>query len=172
MILTGKKIAAEVARKKIIIEPFCREDITPNAYNFTLGPTLHCYKNHVLDAKKENHITEMDIPPEGYVLQPDVIYLGHTVEVMGSEHYVPILRGRSSTGRLGLFIHITADLIDIGSINQYTLMLHAVQPVKVYAGMKIGQITFWVPKGKIQLYDGKYKGLKGPQASKIHLDFK
>ena len=90
---------------------------------------------------------------------------------MGSKHCVPIIRGRSSTGRLGLFIHITADIIDIGSINQWTLQMHAVQKIKIYPGMLIGQVTFWVPKGKIILYKGKYQGSRGPMESQIYKDF-
>lgn len=90
---------------------------------------------------------------------------------MGSNFYVPIIRGRSSTGRIGIFIHITADLIDIGSVNQWTLQMHAVQPVKIYPQMLIGQVTFWTIQGKIKLYEGKYQGSKGPMASQIHKDF-
>lgn len=102
---------------------------------------------------------------------PEMIYLGHTREVMGSDHYVPIIRGRSSTARLGLFIHVTADIIDIGSHNQWTLQLHAVQPVKVYPNMLIGQVTFWTILGEISLYRGKYQGAMGPRESEIYKDF-
>lgn len=97
--------------------------------------------------------------------------MGHTLEVMGSDHYVPIIRARSSVARLGLFVHVTADLIDIGSHNQWTLQLHAVQPVKVFPNMLIGQVTFWEPLGEIELYKGKYQGLMGPQPSQIYHDF-
>lgn len=90
---------------------------------------------------------------------------------MGSDTFVPIIRARSSIARLGLFIHVTADLIDIGSINQWTLQLHAVQPIRIYAGMLIGQVTFWCVKGDIILYHGKYQGSRGPQESKSFLDF-
>ena len=107
---------------------------------------------------------------EGYELSPNKLYLGHTEEVMGSNFYVPIIRGRSSIGRLGLFIHITADLIDIGSINQWTLQMHCVQPVTIYPGMLIGQVTFWRVEGAIIPYNGKYQGSRGPMASQIHLD--
>ena len=67
---------------------------------------------------------------------------------MGSNRYVPIIRGRSSVGRLGIFIDITADLIDLGSINQWTLQIHAVHTVRVYPGMLIGQVTFWRTFGR------------------------
>ncbi|MFT7835891.1 hypothetical protein Q5530_07050 [Saccharothrix sp. BKS2] len=99
------------------------------------------------------------------------IYLAGTAERMGSEHYVPIIRARSSIARLGLFIHVTADLIDIGSINNWTLQLHAVQPVRVYPGMRIGQVTCWSVEGEIELYRGKYQHSRRPMPSMIHRDF-
>ena len=68
-------------------------------------------------------------------------------------------------------MHITADLIDIGSYNQWTLQLHAIQPVRVYPNMLIGQVTFWCVKGEITLYSGKYQGSKGPMESEIYKDF-
>lgn len=121
--------------------------------------------------KVRQDVETVSIPPEGFVLQPDRIYLGHTEEVMGSDHYVPIIRGRSSTARIGLFVHVTADLIDIGSHNQWTLQLHAVQPLRVHAGMVIGQVTFWTIEGPIALYEGKYQGSMGPRESEIYRDF-
>jgi dCTP deaminase len=171
MILTGEKIKEEVKRGRIIIDPFDEGQINPNSYNFRLFNKIKVYKNQILDAKKPNEVREIEIPPSGLILKPDILYLGCTLEIMGSNYYVPIIRGRSSTGRLGVFIHITADLIDIGSINRWTLMMHTVQPVKVYPYMLIGQVTFWVPKGKIVLYKGKYQGSKGPMESLVYKDF-
>ncbi len=172
MILTGNKIIEEVKAGRIHINPFNPDQVNPNSYNFTLGTNLTVYTNKVLDVKKENPTRTFSIPVDGIILQPDTLYLGHTQEVMGSHNYVPIMRGRSSVGRIGVFINITADLIDIGSINQWTLQIHAVQPVRVYPGMLIGQVTFWKVDGDITLYSGKYQGSKGPMASQIHLDFK
>lgn len=171
MILTGKKIEEEVANGRIIINPFDKAQLNPNSYNFTLGNTLKIYKNLILDPKIKNETEVIVIPKDGIVLEQNKLYLGHTLEVMGSNDYVPIIRGRSSTGRLGLFIHITSDLIDIGSINQWTLMLHAVQKVRVYPGMLIGQVTFWKISGAINLYNGKYQGSIGPRESEIYRDF-
>ncbi len=172
MILTGSEIARHVKSGKITIKPFQLEKITTNSYDFHLDTTLRVYKEEVLDVKKENKTQELLIPKEGLVLQPNKIYLGNTKEIMGSSSFVPIIRGKSSTGRIGLFVHITADLIDIGSVNQYTLMLNAVQPVRIYPGMCIGQVTFWTVAGTIdQLYEGKYQGLSGPQPSQIYKDF-
>jgi dCTP deaminase len=172
MILTGTEIEKEVKALKITITPFNLKKLNPNSYNFSLGDQLLVYQNEVLDCQKENPTQIIKIPDEGIWLEPHKLYLGHTLETMGSNHYVPIIRGRSSTGRLGLFINITADLIDIGSINQWTLQLHAVQPLKIYKGMEIGQVTFWKTQGTIELYKGKYQGSLGPRASELFKDFK
>jgi len=171
MILTGNKIKQEILAGRITISPFSDSQLNPNSYDFRLGRQLKVYKNNLLDPKVKQEVDIIEIPDDGIILNPKKIYLGHTKEIMGSEHYVPIIRGRSSTGRLGLFIHITADIIDIGSINQWTLQMHAVQKVKIYPNMLIGQVTFWLPKGKITLYNGKYQGSRGPMESKIYKDF-
>jgi dCTP deaminase len=117
-----------------------------------------------------NRVLTNEIPKDGLIIYPGKIYLGHTVEIMGSDHYVPIIRGKSSVARLGLFIHVTADLIDIGSHNQWTLQMNPVQPLKIYPNMKIGQVTFWHVYGDIDLYQGKYQGSMGAIESLIHLD--
>lgn len=171
MILTGHEIEKQVGRGRIVIEPFNEADIQPNSYDFHLSKYLKLYTDEILDPKIENKVKEIIIPEEGLLLKPEELYLGMVEETIGSEYYVPILRGRSSTGRLGLFVHITADLIDIGSINNWTLMLHSVVPVKVYPGMKIGQVTFWIPNGEIELYKGKYQGSQKPMESQSFKDF-
>lgn len=172
MILSGKNIEKEVLNGNIIISPFDKKMINPNSYDFRLGNTLKIYKNKILDSREYNPVETIEIPESGYILESDKIYLGHTIEKIGSNHYVPIIRGRSSMGRLGLFVHITADLIDLGSVNQYTLMLHAVQGLKIYPGMKVGQVTFWEITGDKTLYSGKYQGSVGPVESQSHRDTK
>jgi len=171
MILTGPEIERQVKEGRIYISPFDPRQINPNSYNFRLGKWLKWYDEEVLDVRKQNSTRCIEMESAGYLLRSDRIYLGHTVEVMGSDFFVPIIRARSSVARLGLFVHVTADLIDIGSRNQWTLQLHAVQPIRIYPDMLIGQVTFWCVKGDIVLYDGKYQGSIGPQESKIYLDF-
>ena len=105
------------------------------------------------------------------VLEVNKVYLGFTKEIIGSDHYVPIITGRSSTGRLGLFVQITSDLVDVGFKGNLTLQLHATQPVRIYKGMKIGQITFWKIYGDVDLYEGKYQGSVGPNESQVWRDF-
>ncbi|MGW2652095.1 dCTP deaminase [Streptomyces sp. NPDC001478] len=170
MILTGPEIRLQHARERITLDPFDPNRVQPNSYDLTLGPTLLRYTDRVLDARRDNPVEELTIPDDGLLLEPDTLYLGHSTETVGSDHYVPIIRTRSWAARLGLFAHITADLIDIGSKGQVTFQLHAVQPLRIHPGDGIAHVTFWVPQGKITLYDGKYQGSVGPQASRVWQD--
>lgn len=172
MILTGSEIQREVKEGRIHIKPFIKENINPNSYNFRLGNKLKIYKSRVIDAAQPNDFEEIVIPKSGYVLQPNQLYLGHTVEEMGSDFYAPTMQARSSVGRLGLYIYLNSGLGDIGFKKQWTLELHSIHPLKIYPGMKVGQMLFWQPQGEIHLYDGKYKDSKGPEVSKIWKDFK
>ncbi|MFJ6855161.1 dCTP deaminase [Streptomyces sp. NPDC091271] len=171
MILTGKEIIRQHHLRRIEIDPFDPAQVNPNSYDFRLGTELLTYRNKELDVRIQQPTVRTHLTEAGLVLQPDRVYLGSTMEKMGSDHYVPIIRGKSSLGRLGLFVNITADLIDIGSHNNWTLQFHAVQPVRIYPGMRIGQVTFWVPVGSIKLYTGKYQGSVGPRPSEAFRDF-
>jgi dCTP deaminase len=170
VILTGQAIARGVTDGTIVIEPFEPSQVGPNSYDFRLGDRCKIYESEILDSRRENKAIEIPFPSEGLLLAPNRLYLFNTFEMMGSSCFVPIIRGRSSVGRLGLFIHITADLIDIGSINQWTLQLHCVQPIRVFPGMLVGQVTFWVVEGDVQLYKGKYANHMSPVPSLIHMD--
>jgi len=170
MILTGLEIKRQVGLGRIHIKPFLEENLNPNSYNFRLGETLIVYKEEILDVKKDNKYRKIAIPEEGFVLQPNRLYLGHTIEEMGSDFYAPTMQARSSVGRLGLYIYLNSGLGDIGFKKQWTLELHVIHPLKIYAGMRVGQMLFWKPQGKIFLYNGKYKNSVGPQVSKIWMD--
>lgn len=143
MILTGSEILKCVSTEKIVINPFNRAQLNPNSYNFTLGDELMVYDEYVLDSHKENKMHAISIPDSGITLTPGRIYLANTVEIIGSNYFVPIIRGRSSIGRLGIFTNITSDLINIGEISQIMLQLSTVQPVVIYPRIQIGQVTFW-----------------------------
>ncbi|MFJ7626095.1 dCTP deaminase domain-containing protein [Streptomyces sp. NPDC097595] len=171
MILTGPEIERERTNGRITIEPFAPEQVNPNSYNFRLGTTLRTYASMPLDARRANDFEEIEIPAEGYVLEPGRLYLAHTVEVLGSEHYAPTFAARSSVARLGLFINLSASLGDIGYTGQWTLQLYTMNRVRVYPGINIGQMMWWRPQGEIVLYDGKYQGSAGPRSSDIHIDF-
>ncbi|MFG2434599.1 dCTP deaminase [Streptomyces sp. NPDC048508] len=170
MILTGTEIARERAADRLVLDPYDEAHVSSNSYDLTLGGRLGYYTGDVLDTRALNAFRTVEIPPDGFELQPDRIYLGSSVEVLGSSHYVPLIHSRSGAARLGLYVHCTADLIDIGSIGQVTFQLRAVQPLRVHAGDLLGQVTFWRTCGQITLYDGKYQGSRGPQPSQIHRD--
>jgi dCTP deaminase len=121
MILTGKAIADCVSTGEIRISPFDHNLINPNSYDLRLGDRLLIYVNDILDPRQDNKAREIIIPREGYVLKGRHFYLGHSAEEIGSDHYVPMLHCKSGIARLGLFIHVTADLIDIGSHGNLTL---------------------------------------------------
>jgi dCTP deaminase len=171
MILSGEEIKSAVSLGEIVIDPFDEAQIGPNSYDFKLGNRCKIYKNKILDASKRNEIIEFEIPQDGLIISPGQVYLVNTLETMGSTKYVPIIRGRSSTGRLGLFIDITADLIDLGSINQWTLQLTPILPLRVFSEMLIGQVTFWSTQGTRMLYSGKYDKQASPSESLSYLDF-
>jgi dCTP deaminase len=170
MILTGPEITAAAADGRITISPFSDNQVNPNSYNVRLGDTLLTYEDGIIDAYRANAIRAITIDSSGWVLKPDQLYLGHTIEQVGSDVYVPLMFGRSSVGRLGLFVEITAPIGDIGFIGQWTLMLSPVRPLRVYPGMNIGQIMFFVSLGAIDLYAGKYQRSVGPQASRYWKD--
>lgn len=171
MILTGLEIKNEVEKNKILIDPFDERNINPNSYNFHLDNTLKIYTDKILDPKKKLNTKDIIIPEEGLLLKRNKLYLGSTIEIMGSNSYIPMIFGRSSIGRLGLFIHITAPLGDIGFHGKWTLQLHVTEPVVVYPGLRLGQIMFFKPLGEISLYDGKYKNSRFPRKSEIKNDF-
>lgn len=171
MILTGEAITSAVRTGDVVISPFRPEQVSPNSYDFRLGNRCAHYVESHLDAAKPNPVFEYIIPTEGFIANPNTLYLINTEETIGSNKFVPIIRGRSSAARLGIFIHITADLIDIGSIGQLTLQVHTVRPVRLYPSMLIGQVTFWTVQGPITCYAGKYRDAKRPTASLSHYDF-
>jgi len=172
MILTGEAIHCAVKSGEITIDPFDRRQLNPNSYDFRLGCRCKVYEELVLDSAADNPCKDILVDQSGLVLKPDRVYLFNSEETIGSNTFVPIIRGRSSTGRLGLFVHITADLIDLGSVNQLTLQLHCVIPMRVYPGMLIGQVTFWTTHGSKVFYEGKYKGLSSPAPSLSYLDWR
>jgi dCTP deaminase len=171
MILSGGAIKSAVACGDIVIDPFNEKQLGPNSYDFRLGDRCKTYNQAILDAARKNAVTEISIPAAGLLLTPGRVYLVNTFEVMGSSCYVPIIRGRSSIGRLGLFIDVTADLIDLGSVNQWTLQLAPVLPIRVFPQMLVGQVTFWVVQGRPRLYSGKYGQHQSPIESLSYIDF-
>lgn len=149
MILTDQEILKCMEKGSIKVEPFRRECLGSNSYDVHLGKTLATYTDRILDARKHNQIQTFEIPPEGYVLEPNVLYLGVTQEYTETKEHVPFLEGKSSVGRLGIDIHATAGKGDIGFCNYWTLEISVKQAVRVYEGMPIGQLIYFAVQGEI-----------------------
>lgn len=171
MILSGKKIIEEQGKGLEII-PFNLKQVNPNSYNLKLFNELLVYDEEVLDMKKENAYHIIKIPDEGFVLEPGKLYLGRTLEFTKTSKYVPMLEGRSSIGRLGVSIHITAGFGDVGFNGFWTLEFHCVQPVRIYPYVDICQIYYHTIDGDFDLYEkGKYSNNTGIQPSMMYKDF-
>ena len=172
MILSGKEIHQQVENGTISIDPFNSGQLNPNSYNLRLHSDLLIYDSDVLDMKEKNSTSPLTIPDEGLLLEPQKLYLGRTIERTATDKYVPMLEGRSSVGRLGLFIHITAGFGDIGFDGFWTLEIFCVQPIKIYANLEICQIFYHTIDGDYDLYRSKkYQSNKGVQPSMLYKDF-
>ncbi|MBC2576200.1 dCTP deaminase [Peptostreptococcus canis] len=172
MILSGKEILKNVELNNIIIEPFDKNKVNPNSYNLSLYNELLVYENEILDMKVPNKVKKIEIPEEGLLLEPNKLYLGRTNEFTKTEKFVPMLEGRSSTGRLGLFIHVTAGFGDIGFAGYWTLEIFCVQPIRIYPNTQICQIYYHDILGEFDLYkSGKYQNNTGIQPSLMYKDF-
>lgn len=170
MILTGTEIARCVATGEIRIDPFRQKMLTSNSYDLTFSGKLLVYDCDELDPREEAPIVEVPVGPNGVVLEPGRVYLAGSLERVGSDVYVPMLKGRSSAARMGLFSHMTADIFDLGFFGTVTMQLCAVQPFVLRTGSSISQITFWRSEGERVLYHGKYQYAAGPLASRSWLD--
>jgi dCTP deaminase len=160
MILSDKRIAEEMEKGTIKIEPYRPDCLGSNSYDVHLGKHLAMYVDEQLDARKHNAIRHFDIPPEGIVLEPHQFYLGVTEEYTETHAHVPFLEGKSSTGRLGIDIHATAGKGDVGFCGHWTLEISVKQPVRVYAGMPIGQLIYFPVEGEVSVKYGNKAGAK------------
>lgn len=191
-ILTDKQIFNEIDKGTIIIEPYDPACVGTNSIDIHLSKHMAIYgelsQNRIdallskdfpyqrqmidslqnmvlmntLDAKKSNPVTEFEIPETGIILVPGILYLGSTLEYTETHAHVPFLEGKSSMGRLGIDIHATAGKGDVGFCNHWTLEISCIQPVRIYAGMPVGQMIYFEVDNNIQNYynqkpDAKYK---------------
>lgn len=186
--LSGNEIAKQVQNGSIVIRPYFADQMNPNSYNLCLGKTLLVYKipswwerlwlwlkgtPWCLDMKKDNPVEEITIPEQGYQLRPGFLYLASTAEYTETHGYVPVIEGRSSVGRLGLCIHVTAGFGDCGFKGHWTLEITVVHPVRIYAGVEICQIAYDEVEGEPATpYEGKYQHQDGkPKPSGMWRDF-
>lgn len=177
MILADSLIIKERIKGNIIIEPFDTKYLNPCTMDLTLNPEFKIYTGDVLDVRKPNNTETFFVPEEGYVLQPGKVYLYACNEKVGVKGNIRFtVSGKSSLGRLGLFIHVTAGYVDPGFTGSLVLELVATQPVRIYPNMKICQIEFAYVTGDIlESYDkkpgSKYMNQTGVQESLMYKNY-
>lgn len=167
MILSGCKIKEELELGNITIDKFDENMLNPNSYNYRIGNVLYKISDDIIDPNQKTKYEEIIIPEEGYILEPNQLYLANTFERIGSSKYVIQLIGRSSLGRLGLFLQITAPIGHVGCYGNWTLELKCVQKIRIYPYMKIGQVSFWILDGKKEqdYSNGYYNNVNKPLVS-------
>jgi len=171
MILSGLEIVKRFG-KDIIIDPFDESCVNPNSYNLKLHNELLVYDDDCLDMRKQNLAQKLVIPDGGFVLRPGKLYLGRTLEYTETDNLVPMLEGRSSVGRLGLYIHVCAGFGDVGFKGFWTLEIHCIQPIVIYPNVEICQIYYHTIEGRFDRYEsGKYQNNREIQPSMLYKDF-
>ncbi len=187
MILSDRTIREEVAKGRIVVEPFDDSCVQPSSIDLRVDRYFRVFRNHsqrVIDVKDDQEeLTELVevIEDDALILHPGEFVLGSTLERVGlPDDLVGRLEGKSSLGRLGLLIHTTAGFVDPGFDGFLTLELSNVAnlPITVYPGMKIGQISFLRmtspaenPYGSAAL-GSKYQGQRGPTPSRYFENFR
>jgi dCTP deaminase len=170
MILTGMEIMRMVLGGRITIDPFNPDAVQPNSYDLHLMPRIGRYMDtvEVLDPRTDNPVYYRDMPEEGTLLYPGDIYLCSTLEVVGSKEFVPKLDGKSSLGRLGIKVHLTAGFGDLGFINTWTLEVEVTRKVILYPRMPVCQVSFSTTLGDRSIqYRGRYREQDGPTPSRM-----
>lgn len=171
MILSGEEIKRRMG-EDISITPFDDKRLNPNSYNLSLHNELLIYEEVVLDLKEPNRYRRVEIPEEGLVLSPNQIYLARTIEHTETHNLVPMIEGRSSLGRLGLFVHVTAGFGDVGFCGYWTLEMFAVQPIRIYPNIEICQIFYHTLEGEVNEYcSSKYQNNRDIQPSLLYREF-
>lgn len=171
MILSGEEIKKRLG-SDLQIDPFNPDQLNPNSYNLTLHNELLVYEEVVLDIKQPNRYRRIEIPEAGLVLSPNQIYLGRTIEHTETHNLVPMIEGRSSLGRLGLFVHVTSGFGDVGFKGYWTLEMFAVQPIRIYPGIQICQIIYHSLVGEVSEYcSSKYQNNRDIQPSLLYKEF-
>ena len=161
MILTAAQIHEEVEAGNIVISPFSAENLNPCSYSYHMGDEILA-QSVDRDGNEVGNATPMPLHDAGVLLQPKRLYLTNTHEHIGSEKYVTLLSGCRPVAELGLFVQLSANLGNLGDAHRWTLELTCVQPVTIYPGQLIGQLTFWKPTGAVTYYSGQYTAHSRP----------
>ena len=178
MILNDKTIKQYIQEGKLLIDPLEENQIQPSSVDLKLGDEFLIYPDsiEVLDVRDKNLSAKLDlvkVDDSGFIIQPKHFILATTVEyVKLADNLTAFVEGRSSLGRLGLFIE-NAGWVDAGFEGNITLEFYNAntRPIKIYPNMRICQLVFAEMKGKAEKpYRGKYQGQRGATASRIYMD--
>jgi len=186
MLLSDRDIRAEITAGRVAVEPFAESMVQPSSVDVRLDRFFRVFENHkysVIDPSIEQSELTREVvvePNEHFILHPGEFVLASTYEVITlPDDIAGRLEGKSSLGRLGLLTHSTAGFIDPGFSGHITLELSNVAnlPVKLFPGMKIGQLCLIKlsspaehPYGSA-VYASRYQGQRGPTASRSWINF-
>ena len=186
MLLSDRDIVRELDAKRIVLEPSDAAMVQPSSVDVRLDRYFRLFDNHkypfIDPAEDQPELTRLIevAPDEPFILHPGEFALGSTFELIGlPDDIAARLEGKSSLGRLGLLTHSTAGFIDPGFTGHVTIELSnvATLPIKLWPGMKIGQLCFFQltspsenPYGSGP-YGNRYQGQRGPTASRSFLNF-
>jgi dCTP deaminase len=186
MLLSDRDIRTAIEAKRVILEPYDPQMVQPSSIDVRLDRYFRVFENHryphIDPAEDQPDLTRLVEPvgSEPFVLHPGEFVLASSYEVVTlGDDVAARLEGKSSLGRLGLLTHSTAGFIDPGFSGHVTLELSnvATLPIKLWPGMKIGQLCFFTltspaeePYGSDR-YGSRYQGQRGPTPSRSHLNF-
>ena len=186
MLLSDKDIRAEIDSGRVRIDPFDESMVQPSSIDVRLDRFFRVFENHryahIDPAVEQSDLTRM-VEPEGdeaFILHPGEFVLASTYEVISlPDDIASRLEGKSSLGRLGLVTHSTAGFIDPGFSGHVTLELSnlATLPIKLWPGMKIGQVCYFRLSSPAENpygsgpYGNRYQGQRGPTASRSFMNF-
>jgi dCTP deaminase len=186
VLLSDRDILAEIESKRVVVEPYDPAMIQPSSIDFRLDRYFRVFENHRyphIDPAADQSDLTREVEPNGdepFILHPGEFVLGSTLEVVTlPDDLAARVEGKSSLGRLGLLTHATAGFVDPGFSGHVTLELAnvATLPIKLYPGMKIGQLCFFRlsspaehPYGSAK-YGSRYQGQRGPTPSRSYANF-
>ena len=187
MLLSDRDLKAEIKAGRLVIDPYDESLVQPSSIDVRLDRFFRVFENHryphIDPAEEQDELTRMVevAVDEPFILHPGEFVLGSTYEVIGlADDLAARLEGKSSLGRLGLLTHSTAGFIDPGFNGHVTLELSnvATLPIKLWPGMKIGQVCVLRltspaehPYGSA-VYGSRYQGQRGPTPSRSHVNFR
>jgi dCTP deaminase len=186
VLLSDRDIRTEVDKGRVVLDPYDSEMVQPSSVDVRLDRYFRVFENHryphIDPAENQPDLTRLVEPPgeEPFVLHPGEFVLASTYEIVTlGDDISARLEGKSSLGRLGLLTHSTAGFIDAGFSGHVTLELSnvATLPIKLWPGMKIGQLCFFALSSPAEEPYGsgrtgsRYQGQRGPTPSRSYLNF-